>query len=100
MDRFYRCAAYAFLVAVPIYALWGHGKRWEFGRYMMPRSLVAPDGFHYQNGQEIDPLTLAAVRADREEESMLALASVVAILLALLAGERRNFQRTLARDGG
>ena len=99
MNRIFSAVTVVFLVGVTIFAVRGYGVRWTFGRYAMPRSVLALDRLHYLNGDEIDPVTRAAVSADREEEIMLALVSVVASLLAWLAVELRNVHRTLARDG-
>ena len=44
---------------------------WEFGRYGMPRSLVAADGEHYLDGDDIDPISLGIARTGREEEGYL-----------------------------
>ena len=41
----------------------GYGKEWEFGRLGMPDTLLAADGEHYPNGEEVDPMTLAMARS-------------------------------------
>jgi hypothetical protein len=77
MKYVYWLANLAFL-ALTIRFVCMYGSEWEFGRYCMPRSLVAPDGRTYANGREIDPITLALIRADREEETFLTMLGVLA----------------------
>jgi hypothetical protein len=63
-----------------------YGSEWEFGRYCMPRSLVGPDGRTYANGREIDSITLAAIKADREEESFLTVLCFIAAVAVVGVG--------------
>ena len=42
-----------------------YGSRWECGRYMMPRTLMAADGVHHPNGEPIESVTLAIARGGR-----------------------------------
>lgn len=50
---------------------------WQVGRYGMPHTVVAEDGWHYSSGTEIDPLTLAVVQSGYEEEIGLGMAAFV-----------------------
>jgi hypothetical protein len=61
-----------------------YGTRWEVGRYYLPRSLVAAGGQVYRDGADIDPINQAIIRADREEETILAILSIDAALLAFV----------------
>jgi hypothetical protein len=62
--------------------IYTHGTRWEFGRYGMPRPLVAEDGWHYLDGAEVDGISLSLYRAGRHEEVMLALVLFMAVMFA------------------
>ena len=77
----------------------GHGSRWTAGRDGMPRSLVAKDGVHYQDGSAIDEWTLEGIKADREEEFYLALVIVSGVTLGVWAWKlRKAYQRSLWRE--
>jgi hypothetical protein len=99
--------------AIPMKALWGilgwvvfiglagnfalqHGSWWEFGKFGMPHTLVAADGVHHPNGEEIDPVTLAMARSGVEEEAMLVGLCGVALLMAYVVWLR--YQTARLRD--
>ncbi len=69
------------------------GSQWEFGRYYMPRTLVAADGCCYPDGEPIPLPILALVRADIEEEVTLALVGVEMAALVWLGVEMRKLHR-------
>jgi hypothetical protein len=69
-------------VALVVNWAWKYGREWEFGRFVMPNSLVAPDGLHYRSGAEIDPVSLAIIRSGKEEEHWLAALGILACLIA------------------
>lgn len=56
----------------------GYGSRWEFGRYGMPRSILTAEGLH-PDGTEPDPINAALVRADVQEEALLAMLGVLVV---------------------
>lgn len=62
-----------------------YGRQWELGRYYMPRTIVAGDGYSYPDGTPIPLPILALVRADIEEETILVMAAVLCGLLLYLA---------------
>src|SRR5262245_10289705 len=61
--------------------LYYHGERWECGRYWMPRLIVAENGYTYTDGTPIDPINMALMRADCQEEFELVLLGILAGLL-------------------
>jgi len=63
----------------------GRGTHWEFGRYGMPRTLVSDDGRHDRGGWELNPMQLAMIERDIEEEVMLGLVALNAALLGYWA---------------
>jgi hypothetical protein len=74
-----------------------YGSWWEFGRYGMPRSLVAADGVSHLDGTPIEAVTLSLVRSGREEEVYLACAAViVAGLLYVFLLARSMYRRYMA----
>ena len=70
-----------------------YGTRWTLGRYGMPTALIAPDGLHYLDGAEIDPINLALIEADCQEEFMLVMLGLLATLLTILFFDLRKLRR-------
>jgi len=62
-----------------------YGTQWEFGRHWMPKALLAPDGCHYADGEEIDPVSGAIARSGKEEEGFLAVVILVVGLVSFAA---------------
>ena len=81
------CATLGWLLfaVVVVYRVSEFGSTWTWGRYGMPRSLVAADGWHYANGGRIDPVTKALIDGHCEEKAYLVMAGVLATLLTGLA---------------
>lgn len=86
-------AGWAFFLAVCGHQAWTYGVEWEFGRYGMPVSLVAPDGLHYQNGRELDPLTRYLINAGLQPECNLVLALLLSAAAAYLVRQVRQTYR-------
>jgi hypothetical protein len=87
---------YALLIAMILHVACRHGTKWEFGRYGMPRTLVAADGVSYLDGTEIDEYSLALARSGNEEEVWLAIYAIIGTILAygtysILMQRRRYF---------
>jgi hypothetical protein len=88
------CGLFLFLT---IYQATMHGRKWEFGTYGMPVSLLAEDGRHYRDGSEVDPLTLALVRSGNEETVHLIIVGVLLLMLGWLMLECRKLHRLMVR---
>jgi hypothetical protein len=73
------------LAAFVLYNLYGYGRHWEFGRYFMPRSLVAADGLHYLDGMPINSINRGFIAADIEEEVALVCLAILFAVYAVLA---------------
>lgn len=63
------------------------GRQWTFGRYWMPKILLAPDGMHFADGEPLDLIGLALVRSGHEEELHLALFTIVGLAVCWLVYE-------------
>ena len=60
--------AYCFAITLIVsFQIVMYGERWTFGPYLLPRSVLAPDGLHFRNGMEIDWFWLWAHRNGVEE---------------------------------
>ena len=70
------------------------GQHWKIGRLGMPEALVGPDGMHYPDGAEIDPVTLGLHEAGIEQEAEWALCAVLASALLYVAYLFRKLRRT------
>ncbi len=67
------------------------GNRWTFGRYGIPRSVLAADCEHYADGGNIDPLTQWLIQCQCEEEfAAFGLLILTGLLGALLWQVRRR----------
>jgi hypothetical protein len=64
--------------------LFQFGNHWTCGRYFLPRSLVNETGMQYSDDSMIDGLTLAAIKADVEEEVFLGLLCILGGIFALV----------------
>lgn len=66
-----------------------YGNRWEFGKYGMPQSLVAPDGQHYTDGSLIDPISRQLIALGIEQEAFLLLLAFMIACLVMAASHRQ-----------
>ena len=82
-----------FLVVAAVCLSKDAGTRWTAGRYGLPRSVLAPDGMHYQDGRLVDPYTQALVERDIEEEVLLAVLAIAALGLGWLMWMRARTGR-------
>jgi len=63
------CAMGLFVIlGPPVSLLFSYGSHWQFGPYGFPNSLVAEDGRHYLNGDEMDPVTASMARNGSEDD--------------------------------
>jgi hypothetical protein len=69
-------------------------ERWRIGPLGMPETMVGPDGLHYLDGAEIDPVTLGLHEVGIEQEAEWALCAVLASVLLYLAYQFRKLRRT------
>jgi hypothetical protein len=69
------------------------GQHWKIGRLGMPEVLVGPDGTHYPDGAEIDPVTLGLHEAGIEQEAEWAICAVFASALLYAAYQVRKLRR-------
>ncbi len=83
-DRLFASFAYLFVLGFTFYHASQFGKRWEFGRYCMPRTLVDASGLARPDGTPLDSFTLMMVRSGIEEEAMLFMCVFLAVVLTLL----------------
>ena len=69
------------------------GEHWKIGRLGMPETLVGPDGIHYPDGAEIDPVTLDLHEAGIEQEAEWVMCAVLASVLLYWAYHVRKLRR-------
>ncbi len=74
-----------------------YGRDWQVGKYGMPSSILAADGCHYGDGEEVDPITLALVRSGYLELAELLLTGVVVGSVGLIIRSCHNHWRTCER---
>ena len=84
LDRLFANGGILFLLAICGHLVSQWGTHWEFGRYGMPRTLVGASGMTHPDGSPIDPLTLAMLHSGIEEDVMLGLCGILAVLLVML----------------
>jgi hypothetical protein len=72
MSKAAGCLGTILFLALIVHQACRYGTWWEFGRYGMPRSLVAADGRSHPDGTTLDPVTEAIYRSGHEEEAWLA----------------------------
>jgi hypothetical protein len=56
------------------------GTEWEIGRLGMPSTMLAADGKHHPNGDEVEAMTLSLARSGYEQEVYLGIFGMVAVL--------------------
>lgn len=88
---------WALIVGVLVYNLAQHGAQWQFGRYFMPKSLLAADGKTYLDGSPVDDITLRIVKSGCEEEMYLGMAAVIGLLLICLVVKMARLHRSSRR---
>jgi hypothetical protein len=69
------------------------GQHWKIGRLGMPEVLVGPDGTHYPDGAEIDPVALGLHEAGIEQEAEWVICAVFASALLYTAYQVRKLRR-------
>ncbi len=91
--KLFAALGWCFFALCMVFFLAGHGSRWHFGRYMMPRTLLSPDGLTHLDGTPLNPVTLALTRAGVEEEVYLLCLSFWLVLMAVVIGRRLHAHR-------
>jgi hypothetical protein len=63
------------------------------GRYWMPSSILSPDGLMYQDGTEVDPVTLYLAHSGLEQECYLVAVTGLTILVSVLVYKMKRLHR-------
>lgn len=79
-NRFFPSIAVLFFLYVAVNGTLQYGTRWEFGRFGMPRTLIAEDGMHHLDGSPINPITLQLARSGYEEAYCLVMTGILVLI--------------------
>jgi hypothetical protein len=95
MNRLFSWLGIAMFVAIVARVAWMHGQTWELSARRIPVSLLSPDGETYRNGDEIDPINRAMIRAGNQEQVMGWALVVLLALFVLWATEVWKYKQAL-----
>ena len=85
MKRFIFYAPLVVFFALVVNWTTKYGTQWQFGPHLMPETLLAADGRHYLDGEEVDAITLSIVNSGNEGAFWLAFLGFMLLALAYAA---------------
>lgn len=87
-------AGLALMLFAVVHFVGQHGRQWEFGRYGMPRTLLAADGRHLLDGSPALPYEVWLIRNGIEEEVMLGAVTFIVVCLGFTVRAVRAANRS------